>query len=148
LIQWAGDWPPSRQPYSWHAVHELSGDQTGESNSLHILQDYVDSRRISKERFTLSRKRKSPDNDEHLYSLTTFSHLASDSTRSSPVSDLSRDSVTSTEDSDCYNCKLRVENERITISPVCIYTILQGFVINRDSAMTTPSTPPTSQHCQ
>ena len=148
MIQWAGNWPPSRQPYSWHAVHELSGDQTGEPNSLHILQDYVDSRRIRKEKSTLSRKRKSPDNDEHLYSIPSFSRLASDSTRSSPVSDLSRDSVTSAEDSDCYNCKLQVENERITISPVCTHIFLQGFVTNRNSSMITPWTPPTSQHCQ
>lgn len=113
MIKWVGDWPPSRQPYSWHTVYELSGDQTGEPNSLHILQDYVDSRRS-----TSSRKRKSPDTDYHSNPLPSLCHLASDSTRSSPVSDLSHDSITSTEDSDCYNCKLQVRNESITIKLV------------------------------
>jgi len=107
--------PKAFQPYSWHTVQELSDGQRSGRNSLHLLQDHVDLARRNK---GLAVKRKAPYDEEHPQSPFIVDQLASESSRSSPASDPSVDSLIREDDDvdvDCYNCRLIVEDDRITI---------------------------------
>lgn len=101
-------------------------------NALALLQDYIEAFRKQRPRkgnVIAGQKRKSPDDEagEHQLHLNTAAinrltnefRLPSESSRSSPGSDLSRDSLSAEDDQDCYNCKLIVKDERITMKPVC-----------------------------